>query len=70
MTTKQNKRTKTYDAILKRPVRLSGLKKEVAEEVVINQCIGFCNPPRKFRATSKYNKICPQCKLSERWREF
>lgn len=65
-----NKKQKTAEAILNRPLRRSKEHEEVYEEIYVQTCIGFCNPPRKFRAISKYNKICPQCKLSERWREF
>lgn len=62
--------TKTSEKILKRPLKRSLVYKEVVEqEVIINICIGFCKG-RKFRAMSKFNKICPQCKQSERWRDY
>jgi hypothetical protein len=63
-------KNKTAEAILNRPIKKSKIYKEVQEEFILNKCIGFCNPPRIFRAASKINKICPQCKASDRWREY
>jgi len=65
-----NNKTKTALKILNRPIKQSRVYAEVQEEVVLVKCIGFCNPPRLFRAVSKLNKICPQCKASDRWRDY
>lgn len=65
-----NTKSKTADKILKRPLKRSLVHAEVQEEVILVKCIGFCKPARVFRAISKINKICPQCKASDRWRDY
>lgn len=64
------RKQQTAEAILKRPLKRSMVHAEVQEEVILVKCIGFCKPARTFRAVSKINKICPQCKESERWRDY
>lgn len=66
----KKKLTKTADKILSRPFKRSMVLAEVQDPMILTKCIGFCNPPRIFRAVSNINKICPQCKSSERWREY
>ena len=61
---------KKSDLRLTRPLKRSKDFIEIEGPTIIVMCIGFCNPPREFRALSKINKICPQCKSSERWRDF
>jgi len=70
MKTEANNKNKTAMKILNRPIKQSQVYAEVQEEFVLVKCIGFCNPPRLFRAVSKFNKICPQCKASDRWCDY
>ena len=63
----KNLKHKTSTVKLNRERRISYIYKEVQEEEVINKCL-MQKCGRLFRAKSKYNRICNECKGTETWK--
>lgn len=65
-TTQAKQLTKTREAILKRPLKKSVAYLEVYENKTFIQICLRCN--HQFRAISKFNKVCDQCKATDTWK--